>query len=265
MSESYPDAMVIQASGFGRSLTARQSIENAKKVLLDFERISPWRRPFMVNGCTEETDDMPIAEDLSNFEEVLMHALQSYDDVRYFNDNDPDNWKLTPDSRSPYGFSLTFSDIHHDKDAWKSIPFSIQAAGFRDGISRENSVYVIRIPFYGKGEKNSNWSDPTIVFRIFNYFIDTFDPMKCVVFGNRQARELSRESNSHLPKYIIGWLNYTRDPKIMEVFNDIGKAIPYRSGVLLKLGDDASALSDPKVDAELAEIGEMLRSAGVSH
>ena len=93
--------MVIQASGFGRSLTARQSIENAKKVLLDFERISPGGRPFMVNGCTEETDDMPIAEDLSNFEEVLMHALQSYDDVRYFNDNDPDNWKLTPNSRLP--------------------------------------------------------------------------------------------------------------------------------------------------------------------
>ena len=45
------------------------------------------------------------------------------------------------------------------------------------------------------------------------------------------------------------------------MFHENGKAIPYRAGVLLKLGDDVSALSDPKIDGELAEIGEMLRSA----
>ena len=40
---------------------------------------------------------MPVAADLSDFDEVVMRALRSYDDVRYYNENDPDNWKLTPE------------------------------------------------------------------------------------------------------------------------------------------------------------------------
>jgi hypothetical protein len=48
------------------------------------------------------------------------------------------------------------------------------------------------------------------------------------------------------------------------LFSNTGKAVPYRDGVLLKLGDDASALSDPKVDRELIEIREKLRSVGVT-
>ena len=115
MSDSTPDAMVIQASGFGPAMTARQSIERAKKIMLDLEAISPWRRPFKVSGRTEETDNMPIAEDLADFDEVVMRALQSYDDVRYQNENDASNWRLTPDSHSPYGFRETFSDIHTER------------------------------------------------------------------------------------------------------------------------------------------------------
>jgi hypothetical protein len=56
----------------------------------------------------------------------------------------------------------------------------------------------------------------------------------------------------------LGWLNYTRDPKVAGLLTRTGKAIPYRAGVLLKLGEDASVLSDPKIDAELIEIAKML-------
>jgi hypothetical protein len=62
----------------------------------------------------------------------------------------------------------------------------------------------------------------------------------------------------------MGWLNYTRDPKVAGVFIGTGKAVPYRNGVLLSFGDDASALSDPKVDQELIEIRMALRSLGVT-
>ena len=104
MTLPFPDAMVIQASGFGPAMTARESILRAKKVILDLETISPWRRPFSVNGCTKETGDMPIAPDLSDFDEVVLRALESYSDIRYYNKNDPDNWNLTLDSFSPCGF-----------------------------------------------------------------------------------------------------------------------------------------------------------------
>jgi len=42
MSDLFPDRLVIQALGFGPAMTAQQSIERAKKVLLDLESLSPW-------------------------------------------------------------------------------------------------------------------------------------------------------------------------------------------------------------------------------
>ena len=50
MSFSFPDAMVIQAADFGPAMTARQSIQSAKKIMLDLGTMSPWRRPFAVSG-----------------------------------------------------------------------------------------------------------------------------------------------------------------------------------------------------------------------
>ncbi|QGM45826.1 hypothetical protein [Methylocystis heyeri] len=260
MSTSDPDAMVIQASGFGEALTARLSIQRAKQIMLDLEAISPWQRPFKVSGRTEETNRMPIAADLSDFDEVVMRALQSYTAPRYYNENDPDNWELTPDSYSPLGFAETFSDIHSGKGYWDSICLHLYFASVKNLVASNDSVYVLKVPFYQEDQVNREWSDPAVVRRLLDYFIDSCNSEKCVVYGRQQNRRISLEKNI----YAIGWLNYTRDPKVAEVFRKTGKAAPYRAGVLLKLGDDASVLSDSKIDAELLEISEMLSAAGVS-
>jgi hypothetical protein len=259
MSFPFPDAMVIHAVGFGPAMTARQSIQRAKKIMLDLETISPWRRPFEVSGCTKETGDMPIAADLSDFDEVVMRALQSYDDVRYYNENDPDNWKLTPDSYSPYGFGESFTNAPSAEEYKSRVSVSLDASGLKNNASRDNGVYVIRIPFFEQSQVNAAWSDPAVVYRIFYYFIDNYDPKKCTVYGSHQNLRISSQ-----PNYTIGWLNYTREPKVADVFAQTGKAAPYRAGVLLKLGEDASVLSDPKLDVELKEIGEMLWLPGVT-
>lgn len=259
MSDPFPDKLVIQASGFGPALTARQTIHGAKKIILDLETISPWRRPFEVSGCTEETGDMRIAPDLSNFEELVMRALQSYDDVRFYNENDPDNWDLTPNSFSPYGFSETFTNAPSAGEYNRRVGVHLQFSGFLDGKSRDNGIHVITIPFYGREQFNAAWADPIVVTRLFDYFIDNFNPLKCVVFGSEQAVKISKPDRD----YTLGWLNYTRDPAVAGVFTKTGKAVPYRAGVLLKLGDDVSIVSDPKAEAEMIEVAQMLSSAGV--
>jgi hypothetical protein len=259
MSFPFPDAMIIHAVGFGPGMTARQSIQRAKKIMLDLETISPWRRPFEVSGCTRETGDMPIAADLSDFDQVVMRALQSYDDVRYYNENDPNNWKLTIDSLSPYGFRETFTNASSPGDYKNRVSVSLQASGVRDHVSRDNGIYVIRIPLFEQDQINAAWSNPAVVRRIFDYFIDNYDPMKCTVYGSHQNLRISLQ-----PNYTIGWLNYTKEPKVVDVFAQTGKAAPYRAGVLLKLGEDASVFSDPKLDAELKEMGEMLWLPGVT-
>ena len=260
MNLPFPDAMVIQASGFGSAMTAQQSIQRARKVVLDLEAISPWRRPFSVSGCTEETDNMPIATDLSDFDEVVMRALQSYSDTRYYNESDPSDWRLSANSLSPYGFRESFSDIHGEKSYWNSIVLSLRSAAMDNLISREDALYVIKIPDFKQGQVNAAWSESAAVQRIFDYFIDTYNPMKCVVFGSYQSYQLLTPKNDN---YTIGWLNYTRNAKVADVFAKTGKAIPHRAGVLLNLGEEVSVLSDPKIDAELAEISNMLWSAGV--
>jgi hypothetical protein len=259
MSFPFPNAMIIHAVGFGPAMTARQSIQRAKKVLLDLETISPWRRPFVVSGSTKETGNMPIAGDLSDFDEVVMRALRSRVDVRYYNENDPDNWNLTLDSLSPYGFGATYSNACSVGKNEERVSISLDFAGVKNRVSRDNGVYVVRIPFFEQNQINAAWSDPAVARRIFDYFIDNYDPMKCTVYGSHQNLRISLQ-----PNYTIGWLNYTREPKVADVFAKTGKAVPYRAGVLLKLGEDASVLSDPKLDVELKEIGEMLWLPGVT-
>jgi len=260
MNDLRPDKMVIQASGFGPVMTARQSIQRAKNILLDLEHISPWRRPFEVSGSTEATGDMPIAENLSNFDEVVMRALESRNDVRYYNEEEPDNFDLTLDSVSPYGFGETFSNACNVNRHEDRISISLDSSGVQYKISLDDSLYSICIRAYEQGKINMAWSDPAVIFGLFNYFIDSFDPCHCKVFSSNQlARLRTPESN-----YNMGWLNYTRDPKVAAVFSGTGKAVPYRNGVLLKFGDDVSALSDPKVDRELIEIRKTLRSVGVT-
>ena len=260
MSTTSSDELIVQVSGFGPAMTARQSIQRVKQIMLDLETISPWRRPFEVSGCTKETGDMPIAADLSDFDEVVMRALKSFDNVRYFNQNDPDNWKLTIDSLSPYGFMQSFSNAPSAGEYKNRVDVSLQAAGVTDHVSRDNGVYVIGIPFFEQDQVNAAWSDPIVVHRIFDYFIDNYDPLNCIVFGLGQRRRIRTLQGD----YILGWLNYTRDPKVAGLLTRTGKAVPYRAGVLLKLGDDASVLSDPKIDAELIEIAKMLASTGAT-
>jgi hypothetical protein len=256
-----PDRMLIRATRFGPAMTARQSIQRAKKIMQDIEAISPWRRPFDVNGCTRETSHMPIAADLSDFDEVVMRALQSYDNTRYYSENDPENRKLTLDSVSPYGFTETFSNAPSAESYESRVSISIHSASVRDRVCRDDALYLIEIPCYAHGQANASWSEPDVVWRLFSYFISNYNPQRGVVYGNDQSNRIPAKDKDD--NYTIGWLNYTKDPKVAGVFTKTGKAVPYRAGVLLKLGDDASVLSDPKIDAELAEIGEMLWSAGV--
>ena len=260
MTNSFPNELIVQASGFGPLMTARQSIQRAKTILLDLEKISPLRPPFSVSGITAATGDLPIAEDFSDFDEVVMRALKSYTGFRYYNDSDPDNRKLTLDSKSPFGFTETFSDQLQRKNYRDRISVSLSSSGMKNHVCLDDSMYMIQIRAFDRGQVNEKWSDLSVVYNLLNYFIDNYDPVRCKVFSTDQLTRIrTLESN-----YSMGWLNYTRDLKVAEVFASTGKAIPYRNGVLLKLGDNVSALSDPKVDQELIEIRKKLRSVGVT-
>ena len=70
---------------------------------------------------------------------------------------------------------LTFT---RKKTYWRSISVSLNASGLKNNLSCDNGVYSISIPFYEPGQINAAWSDPAVAHRLFDYFIDTYNPPK---------------------------------------------------------------------------------------
>jgi hypothetical protein len=264
MTSRFPDSMVLQAIGPGPQLTARQAVQRSKDFLMGMERISPWSRPFDVSGTTAEHGNMPIAEDWSDFNEVVMKALSDYDDIKYHNEGAPDNWRLTLDSRSPYGFRSTFSDFVQKRKNQEAVGISIQTPG--KPPRWDYALIAIDVPLFQPTERNRDWSRPETVHAIFNYLIDFCDPTFCVVYGSHQnLRNRVRVNGALVDGGRLGWLTYFKNPRLQMALSGDRRAAQYRGGTLLTLGDDsAAALTDPKVDEEILEVRQKLRVAGVS-
>ena len=125
-------------------MAASQALDQARKFLLGLETVSPWRRPFDVSGITAKCGNLPIREDFSDFDEVVMKALGSYKNIRYRNANDPDDWRLTMDAKSPQGFTTTFSDYVQKRSHEKSTVVSIKTSGIPPQMSQPKAGLVPR-------------------------------------------------------------------------------------------------------------------------
>ncbi len=75
-----------------------------------------------------------------------MTAFGDYDDVKYHNEGAPDNWRLTLDSRSPYGFRTTFSDFVQKRKNPETVGISIKTA---ETLPRQDfSLVAIDVPSF---------------------------------------------------------------------------------------------------------------------
>lgn len=73
-----------------------------REFLVGLERVSPWWPPFDVSGKSKKQLHMPIAEDLSDFEEVVIEALNDKE-VRFFSEAEPETMRIRRDSRTVFG------------------------------------------------------------------------------------------------------------------------------------------------------------------
>lgn len=248
--------MVIGAVGFGPQLTARQTLGRARQFIAGLEAVSPWGRPFDVSGVTAECGNMPIAADLSDFDDVVMTTFGSIRNIKYKNVNDPHDSHLTLDSTSPIGFRVSLSDYIQKKKQDETVSVSLSTPGFPPLIITGAGVEVRA---FQPGEINASWSEPTTVEAIFDYLIDFCDATYCVVYGSHQASRNRKFSNGNN----LGWLTYFRNQRLQAMLAEDRRARPYRDGTLLKLGDNASMLTDPGADIEIQEICQRLLASGV--
>jgi hypothetical protein len=200
---------------------------------------------------------MKIDYDLANFDDVVMTALKTYDDVRYQNESDVNDWKLGWQSRSPYGFRVSCSNYIQTMDQSTRVDVSLKTPG----TGRLNySNTAITVPFFWAGEKNHEWSKMETIYNVFDYLIEFDSPLDCVVYSiNEEAKFYNARE-----RFTIGLLTYTRNPRVISALAGHPLVQKYRDGILIQLGDSIAALSDQKTDVSIGELREIIRAAGAT-
>ncbi|WP_413208062.1 hypothetical protein [Rhodospirillum sp. A1_3_36] len=247
-------------------MTAQEVVDTMREFLVGLERVSPWEPPFDVSGKSKKQAHMPIAEDLSDFEEVVIEALNDKE-VRFFSDTEPETMRIRRDSRTVFGMHATFSDYPRRKVKKSAVTVNI---GMGSSDQSCNSGVDIRVPFYTPYiEENGMWSMSKEFEQpeaIFDYIIKFFDPYFCSVYSsafNSELTEWGVDINSP-----IGWRSYVRSPKVVEALNGDSRVSGCRDGVLIQIGDTPLVFKDSQARKEALlsaiEVRDKLRSAGAT-
>lgn len=251
------DELVFSAAWNGRPMTAHDVINLMKDFLVGLARISPWEPPFDVSGSTMKVAHMIIKEDLSDFDEVVLKAMDDKE-VRFFSKTEPETMRIRQDSQTIFGVGAVFSDypIKRLKKNTVRIEFHIGSSdnSIASGVS-------INVPFYKPFiEKNGIWAMEEELEQpqaIFNYLLEFFDPYLCSIYSLSFLSEITEwgiDINSP-----IGWMSYSRNPKVINVLKTNKLAQPYGRGYLLKLGENVHVFDDPESKAEAIKIRDELR------
>ena len=260
------DRLVFSAAWKSKSMTAQEVVDAMRDFFTGLERISPWEFPFDVSGKSKKQAHMPIAEDLSDFEEVVLKALDDKE-VRFFSQAEPETMSIRRDSRTVFGMHASFSDYPRKKVKKTVVTVDI-GMGSSDGSC--NGGVDIRIPFYTPYlEENGMWAmskefeQPEAVF---DYLVEFFDPYFCSVYSSAFTSEVTEwgiDINSP-----IGWRSYVRSPKVVETLASDHRVTGYREGLLIQIGDTPLVFKDnqarKKALSSAVEVRDKLRAAGAT-
>lgn len=103
------DSLVFNAGWKSEAMVAQEVIDSMREFLVGLTRISPWAAPFDVSGSTARLSHMPIADDLSDFDELVLKAMGD-PEVRFYSKNEPDTVQIRLDSKTVFGMHARFSD-----------------------------------------------------------------------------------------------------------------------------------------------------------
>lgn len=254
------DELIIGATWYTPTLNAGEVIELLKEFIVKVEAISPWTRPFDVSGPSRKLACMPIDNSLSDFDAVVLKALDSpYE--RFFTPGDEMRKSINPLAASMSGMSATFSDsIQREgvgtigSDLRVSISFRIGA--IREG---EQSGMSIAIRDYEPGQVDEQWSKSEVVEGILDLMISSFNPICASAWSANHDKEITDFPNDI---YNMNWMSYTKKAAIMKVLKEFPQTRDYGQGVMVKLGDDVSTVSDPLAKKQAMLIRDRLTEAG---
>ncbi len=260
------DSLIFAAGWKSKPMVAQGVVNHMREFLVGLARIAPWDPPFDVSGSTKRQAYMPIAEDLSDFDEIVLGAMDDKN-VRFFSESEPDTMRIRADSKTVFGMNATFSDYPQ-----KTLKKNVVRIGFREGSSDGscNSGVTIQVPFYAPyTEENGIWAMSKELEQpeaVFEFLIDFFDPYLCSVYSsafNLEVMEWGVDINSP-----IGWRSYVRNPDVVKALAHDPRVRNWRSGILIEIGDSPVVFKDKKGRERAllgaTEIRDKLRAAGAT-
>ncbi len=260
------DKLVFSAGWKSRPMVAQEVVDQMRKFLVGLARVSPWEPPFDVSGSTMRQAYMPIAEDLSDFDEVVLKAMDDKE-VRFFSESEPETMRIRPDSKTVFGMHASFSDYPQKKLEKTLVAVEI---GMGSSDCSSNGGVSIQVPFYAPyTEENGMWAMSKELEQpeaVFDYLIDFFDPYFCSIYSSVFKSEVTDwgvDINSP-----IGWRSYVRNPAVIAALRGDIRVSDYREGVLIEIGDTPLVFKDPHAREEALtaaiEIRDKLREAGAT-
>lgn len=261
------DNLVFSAGWKSKPMTAQEVIDSMREFLVGLMRISPWTAPFDVSGSTAGLSHMPIADDLSDFEELVLKAMGD-PGVRFYSESEPDTMLIRPDSKTVFGMQARFSDYPQKKLKNSSVTIDI---GMGSSNGSGISGLDIKVPFYAPYiEENGAWAMSEGLQQpeaIFDYIINHYGPCFCSIYSSKfllEVTEWGKDINSP-----IGCLSYVRSPKVVDALRGDRYVREYRDGVLIELGNGPVVFKDTQARAEAkigaVEIRDKLRRANATN
>ena len=255
---AFKNTLNIGASWFGPSMTAREVLNCLKGFLKGLEAVSPWSRPFDVSGTETYLSYMKIEEDWSNFDTVVLRAMNDKN-KKFVKPVDDGDDSISMESISMAGFSACFSDAIQREDDSERVDISFLLG---ESESFKGSGITMLVRDFESGQVNSRWSESVIVQNVFDYFIDFFNPTTCHVCTADNMFDVLDRS---IDIYRLNWMSYTTHSQVRDALSDFPQVSSYKNGVLIKLGDDVSVVSDPSVHPTIRAMRDRLREVGATN
>lgn len=249
--------LVVNVCWSGELLTVREIIDLSKQFLLDLEKTTPWVGIVDASGGTRSCLNMRIADDFSNFEEIVLKAIEDKG-VKYVKKPDDKTYGITLDSIGTVASIFSFSDYPTRSSADQSINITVTTNA---RVRKKNMVlhgFSFRIPFYLPGEVNHHWADGETVRALLHFLIDRFDPIYAWAARFDDAYSVLERG---IDSYRLNWISYTKNARFKKALYGFPYTKKYGNGVMIDLGEDVSTLEDPATEKKVVIIRDQLRKA----
>lgn len=239
-------------------MPVREIISFTKKLILELEEVSPWKRPIDATGPKRDLGNLKISNDLSDFEDVVLKTMTA-DKMKYIKDPDDGDYSVALDSTSYGACAINLSDFPQRKSVNESVMIRMNANSKK--LKKTIHGFGLSVPQFRPDEINQEWSDQKVVREVVRFLIEFLDPVYLSVIESTRTFSVLERG---VDKYKLGWISYTSNKNFVDALSGFPDTRSFHNGILIDLGESVSTLNNPEADKKVLKIRDHLREFGAT-